>query len=46
MHGDAELARLSDTLKAQLRLNDARVPDLTVYNRYLPTCACSVAAAV
>ncbi|AAW77534.1 conserved hypothetical protein [Xanthomonas oryzae pv. oryzae KACC 10331] len=36
MHGDAELARLSDTLKAQLRLNDARVPDFTVYNRYLP----------
>ncbi|MBB4605746.1 hypothetical protein XarbCFBP8130_11890 [Xanthomonas arboricola] len=36
MHGDAELARLRDTLKAQLRFSDARVPDLTVYNRYLP----------
>ncbi|MCC8912387.1 hypothetical protein LOF27_03155 [Xanthomonas euvesicatoria] len=36
MHGDAELARLSDTLKAQLRFSDARVPDLTAYNRYLP----------
>ncbi|MCC8626082.1 hypothetical protein [Xanthomonas vesicatoria] len=35
MHGDAELARLRDTLKAQLRFNDAKVPDLTVYNRYL-----------
>ncbi|MCC4605726.1 hypothetical protein [Xanthomonas campestris] len=36
MHGDAELARLRDTLKAQLRFSDAQVPDLTVYNRYLP----------
>ncbi|MEA9557576.1 hypothetical protein VC273_17230 [Xanthomonas nasturtii] len=35
MHGDAELARLRDTLKAQLRFSDAKVPDLTVYNRYL-----------
>ncbi|MCD0245641.1 hypothetical protein JWH11_08955 [Xanthomonas melonis] len=36
MHGDAELARLRDTLKAQLRFSDAQVPELTVYNRYLP----------
>lgn len=36
MHGDAELARRRETLKAQLRFSDARVPDLTVYNRYLP----------
>lgn len=35
MQGDAELARLRETMKAQLRFSDARVPDLTVYNRYL-----------
>ncbi|MEE7559248.1 hypothetical protein HH299_05610, partial [Xanthomonas sp. Kuri4-2] len=34
--GDAELARLHDSLQARLRFDDARVPDLTTYNRYLP----------
>ncbi|HBK46375.1 MAG TPA: hypothetical protein DDZ67_08055 [Xanthomonadaceae bacterium] len=36
MTGDSRLDRLRETLKARLRFKDARVPDLTTYNRYLP----------
>ncbi|KAB7771079.1 hypothetical protein [Xanthomonas maliensis] len=35
MQGAAELAQLRDSMRAQLRFRDARVPDLRVYNRYL-----------
>lgn len=35
LRGDARLQQLRDGMRAQLRFKDARVPDLTVYNRYL-----------
>jgi len=35
LQGDARLKQLSDGMRAQLRFSDARVPDLTAYNRYL-----------
>jgi len=35
LRGDARLKQLSDGMRAQLRFTDARVPDLTAYNRYL-----------
>ena len=36
MSGDADPQRLRETLQAQLRFAHAEVPDVTVYNRYLP----------
>ncbi|MCD7097874.1 hypothetical protein [Stenotrophomonas sp. MMGLT7] len=36
LRGEGELGRLHDSLQAQLRFADARIPDLRVYNRYLP----------
>jgi len=35
LRGDARLQQLRDGMRAHLRFNDARVPDLTAYNRYL-----------
>jgi hypothetical protein len=35
LRGDARLQQLRDGVRAHLRFNDARVPDLTAYNRYL-----------
>lgn len=35
LRGDARLKELQDGMRAQLRFNDARVPDLRAYNRYL-----------
>ena len=35
LRGDARLQQLRDGMRARLRFNDARVPDLTAYNRYL-----------
>ena len=35
LRGDARLQQLREGMRAQLRFKDARVPDLTVYNRYL-----------
>ncbi|MFC6841014.1 hypothetical protein [Xanthomonas theicola] len=36
LDGDGTLATLHDSLQARLRFDDARVPDLRAYNRYLP----------
>ncbi len=36
LHADGDLTRVPDTLQGRLRFNDARVPDLRAYNRYLP----------
>jgi len=36
LEGDGALATLHDSLQARLRFDDARVPDLRAYNRYLP----------
>ena len=33
---EGEIAELRDRLRAQLTFRDARVPDLTIYNHYLP----------
>ncbi len=35
LSGDARLQELKNGVRAQLQFNDARVPDLTRYNRYL-----------
>ncbi|MEG2805016.1 hypothetical protein [Stenotrophomonas sp.] len=35
LRGDARLQQLREGMRAQLRFKDARVPDLTAYNRYL-----------
>ncbi len=35
LSGDARLQALKEGVRARLRFNDARVPDLTRYNRYL-----------
>lgn len=35
LRGDARLEKLRDGMRAYLRFNDARVPDLARYNRYL-----------
>ncbi|MFI8716647.1 hypothetical protein ACIGHF_02005 [Stenotrophomonas sp. NPDC077464] len=35
LRGDARLKQLRDGMRAQLRFTDARVPDLTAYNRYV-----------
>lgn len=35
LRGDARLKELREGMRAHLRFNDARVPDLTAYNRYL-----------
>lgn len=36
LRADGALARLRETLQARLQFDDARVPDLRAYNRYLP----------
>lgn len=36
LSGDARLHRLKDSLQARLTFQDARVPDVAAYNRYLP----------
>ena len=36
LDGDGTLATLKESLQARLRFDDARVPDLRAYNRYLP----------
>lgn len=35
LRGDARLQQLRDGMRAHLRFSDARVPDLTAYNRYV-----------
>ncbi|WP_145477423.1 hypothetical protein [Stenotrophomonas rhizophila] len=35
LRGDARLQQLRDGMRARLRFRDARVPDLTAYNRYV-----------
>lgn len=35
LRGDARLQQLRDGMRAQLRFTDARVPDLSAYNRYV-----------
>ncbi|UII64512.1 hypothetical protein ABWU93_01130 [Xanthomonas translucens pv. translucens] len=36
LDGDGALATLKESLQARIRFDDARVPDLRAYNRYLP----------